>query len=67
MDPARQVRLDNVLGFCSLANILQQKFEIEENNRKKKISVEEYFSSQMKYKVKLWLIVTELSLVLPSS
>ena len=68
MAPAKQVRLDNVLGFCSLAHILQQKFEIEENNQKKKITVEEYFTKHMKYKVRRRLIVkTELSSIEPSS
>ena len=68
MDPAKQVRLDDVLGFCSLANILQLKFEIEENNQKKKITVEEYFSKHMKYKVRRRLVeATELFLVSLSS
>ena len=68
MAPAKQVRLDNVLGFCSLAHILQQKFEIEENNQKKKITVEEYFSKHMKYKVRRRLVeATELFLVSLSS
>ena len=54
MAPARQVSLANImiLVIFHLETVFQLIFEIEENNRKEKISVEKYFLSHMKYKVR---------------